>query len=91
MFTINESQTVIQGLPHEFDSHDFIHAGALQFPSTFLALLRKYKGDFTIIDQQIGSFLLRNESALNIKKVNTRITETIIGTQSECAVWNKQK
>lgn len=90
MFTLDESKSIIRMLPTTFDSHEFIRIGALSATPSFIDLLRQYHGDFTIIDSQIGSFLLRNSEQLSISKVEEQISETIIGTQSKCALWKKQ-
>ena len=91
MFTQTESRMILSVLPEEFDSHDFIRVGALLATFSFLELLREYHGNFTTIDAQIGQFLNRQaeNNNLPIQKVGVHNSETIVGTDSECAVWRK--
>ncbi len=91
MFTLTESQAILAALPTTFDSHDFIRVGALIYTPSFLNMIRQYRGDFTIIDSQIGQELQKNAGSLQIRKKNEAETETetIIGTMSKCAAWEK--
>lgn len=91
MFTLDECQSIIKALPSSFDSHEFIRVGALLYPSSYLDMIREYEGNFTTVDALIGSFLLRNAAQLGIQKVAEQVTETIVGTQGKCALWNKSK
>ncbi|MBR1787552.1 MAG: hypothetical protein IJ756_10395 [Paludibacteraceae bacterium] len=91
MFTIAESKSILEVLPEQFDSHDFIRLGVLTTPFPFLEMLRQYHGDFTVIDAQIGTFLSRcaEQKTLPIYKSGERESETIVGTIQKCAIWNK--
>ena len=92
MFTLDECRAILKVMPTTFDSHEFIRVGALIATPSFLNLLRMYHADFQIINSQIGSFLMRHviSNELEIEKIDEHDSETIVGTTSKCAVWNKR-
>lgn len=89
MFTLEESRQILKALPSMFDSHDFIRMGALIASPSFLDLLKEYSANFQTIDSQIGQFLNRQSNDLSISKIGEHESETIIGTNSKCALWKK--
>jgi len=88
MLTLGEASQVIELLPENFDSHDFLRQYALCYTWSYLSLLME-SGDVQQLHMNIGAFLINNISNLNISKIGEVTTANIFGKKTKCAQWGK--
>ncbi len=94
MITIEEANVVIQNLPIEFDSHDFINSYLTLFEREYVnMLLENIECDsiFRIVNSKIGRFLVDKHSELNIDKDDRVNSPNIRGNITDNQNWRKTK
>lgn len=81
--------TVIDLMPKEFDSHDFILKFLEKYPAEYGKLLIKHSSVNTA-HAEIGNFLLNNSENLNIEYKGEHESLNIFRNMSPCAKWHKK-
>ncbi|HPL93512.1 MAG TPA: hypothetical protein PLK02_00210 [Paludibacteraceae bacterium] len=87
-----EIKAIIGELPNEFDSHYFIQKFAQKFQREYIEMLNLYIDNgvpFQTVNQQISSFLAKNEDNFGIKGQGKISSQNIFGNNSECERWLK--
>lgn len=90
MITKSEAKAVVEQMPKEFNSHQFIKCYILCYTWSYLSILKKYK-DVEIAHREIGKFLKKNEIKLGIKKAGLVPSENIFGNVDTIASWERVK
>lgn len=87
---ITEAKSVIAGLTDIFDSHDFIKAFILKYPSAYGTMLIKHKNVITA-HAEIANYLRLNTSVLPIQRIEdvNHKSDDIFGNCVPCAKWAK--
>lgn len=86
---INDFKNVINGLPNEFNSHDFIRNYIKCYEPEYVKMLSPEFGTFKKAHAQIGKFLSDEQKTLGIKKNGTILSEDIKGDSDQIALWEK--
>jgi len=86
---INDFKKVINGLPNEFDSHEFIKNYIKCYEPEYVKMLSPEFGTFKKAHAQIGKFLSDEQKTLGIKKNGTILSEDIKGDPDQIASWKK--
>lgn len=86
---INDFKKVINGLPNEFDSHEFIKNYIKCYEPEYVKMLSPEFGTFKRAHAQIGKFLSDEQKTLGIKKNGTILSEDIKGDPDQIASWKK--
>jgi len=94
MITIEQAQSIITALPIEFDTHDFIECFSRNFEREYVEIIHSQIdsncGIFKSAHAEIGRFLSKNKSALNIKKDGIENSRNIKGYDSPNQGWEKE-
>ena len=89
------AQNVVDELPEEFYSHDFIEKYIDLYEREYLAELIRYalitpqRGAFKKLHSHMGLFLTRNMEKLHIRKDERGNTKNIKGNSTENQKWIK--
>ena len=93
---ISVIKAVIDTMPQEFDSHDFIRKLIWEAPQTYGELLVKHE-NVTTAHAEISKYLLNYSGELGIEKatidnekLKERMSADIFGNIVPCAMWNKK-
>jgi hypothetical protein len=87
---MGEINKIVNDLPNEFDSHEFIRKFTKRYQIGYVKSLSKYKrAPFKKVHAQIASFLSKNETSLNIKKTEKIRSPNIFGINEENQGWIK--
>lgn len=81
---------IIDSLKRPFDTHDFIRAFSQEFQQIYIQMLNLYPESnqpFMTVNQQIGSFLLKNQLELKIYTQGKVTSPNIFGKPTENEQW----
>lgn len=82
--------SIIQGLPKEFDSHDFIKRFARRFETDYIDFLSQYQTEpFKTVHAQIAKFLSENDNQLKIQSIGQIHSENVFGDKTINENWMK--
>ncbi len=83
-----ETRQVLDLMPKEFTTHQFLKTYIMGYTNSYLLGLAKYH-DVMILHQQIGKYLLNNAANLGISYLEDRMGDSIFGKSDNIAVWVK--
>lgn len=83
-------KAIIDKMPNEFDSHDFIQIFSKQFGSAYIDLLNNYKNkSIQTTHAQIAINLRKNMDDLKIRKNEDVKSQSIFGNNVPNKKWTK--
>ena len=85
---IKEVKTIVDAMPQNFDSHEFILKFIWKYTSSYGHLLIKH-GNVTTAHAEISKFLLNKTSELCIEKKGEINSKDLFGNIAPCAQWKK--
>ncbi len=86
----NDVIAIIDELDEMFDSHEFIDAYKMKFPTAYAGL----KSDYTSVDgahKLMGKYLSKYRDSLFIESIGRSRSINVLGRKSECELWRKLK
>ena len=87
-----EIGTLIDGMPVEFNTHDFIKTFAQAHQRAYIEALYEYKDNarpFNALHQQIGK-MLKHEISEKLTHIHDTNSPDIFGNEGQCAVWQQR-
>lgn len=87
-----EIGTVIDSMPNEFNTHEFIQCFAQTHQHAYIKALNDYIDQtrpFNALHQQIGKMLKQNFSE-QLAHISDKNSPDIFGNNGQCAVWQKR-
>ena len=86
---IEECKDVIEKLPPEFDSHDFIRSLMKNYHVLYGMLIIQSES-IASAHSKIANYLKSNQTQLNIVQYPNKVKSlTVFGNEDECANWGK--
>ncbi len=92
---MEDLQQIITELDDEFGSHDFLERFARRFETEYITFLSEHRkpvgqrGSFKEVHGQIARFLSKNQTALNIEKIDRQETKNVFGNATDNQMWRK--
>jgi hypothetical protein len=86
------SKNIIQKMPNEFDSHDFIKQLIRDHERDYVELVYTFKdcnGIFKAFHSEIGKYLGKHAEILSICKLDKTDSENIKGNETSNQKWKK--
>lgn len=83
-----EARDVISKLESKFDSHQFIDKFKELYPHSYDDIRSRYN-EVGKAHAQIGKYLSKNRSALNIESQGKHVSINVKGYKSSCELWRK--
>jgi hypothetical protein len=88
----NQIGTLIDDMPTEFNTHDFIKKFAQAHQRAYIEALYDYKDNarpFNALHQQIGK-MLKQEFSEKLTHIRDSNSPDIFGNEGQCAVWQQR-
>lgn len=87
----HEAEKVIELLPDEFSSHQFLKLYATSFPLSYFELMEEYK-EVRLAHNQLSNELRRlsEKKQLPIERNGKIKDQNIFGNEDDVAVWQKK-
>jgi hypothetical protein len=83
---------IVNLMPNDFDSHDFILKLAQKYQKLYVQLLFVYKDNnqpFQSVHKEIGRRLKKRDDL--VEHLGNHSSQNIFGQENNCAVWHKVK
>ena len=87
----HEAEKIIELLPNEFTTHQFLTFYAMGYPLSYLDLMEEY-GNVRLAHNQVSNELRRlsDSNLLPIVRNGKTMDPSIFGKEDSVAIWNKR-